>query len=53
LLLSSFIETAGVYLPKHTSFMLKHFKNSHLLPVTAIIIVVVIIITSSNGGGAW
>lgn len=43
---------AGVYLPKHTSFMLKQFKNSHLPSVAAIIIVVVIIIISSNGGGA-
>jgi hypothetical protein len=51
-LLSSFIETAGVYLRKHTSFMLKKLLHNHISPAAAIIIVVVIIIISSNGGGA-
>ena len=47
---SSFFETAGVYLQKHTSFMLKSTINNVMTSVSAIIIVVVIIITSAGGG---
>jgi hypothetical protein len=51
-LLSSFIETAGVYLRKHTSFMLKNKTYSIITAHIAIIIAIVIIISSSHGGGA-
>ena len=50
-MLSSFIETAGVYLLKHTSFMLKN-NIYRIITATAIIIVVItIIIPVTTGGG--
>lgn len=51
-LLSSFIETAGVYLQKHTSFMLKNKTYNIITINAAIIIAIVIIISSSHEGGA-
>jgi hypothetical protein len=49
-LLSSFFETAVVYLLKHTSFMLKNKTYNVITVNAAIIIAIVIIICSSPGG---
>jgi hypothetical protein len=51
-LLSSFFETAVVYLLKHTSFMLKNKLYNVITVNAAIIIAIVIIIYSSTGGPA-
>ena len=47
---SLFFKTAGVYLQKHTSFMLKCTVNNVIASISSIIIVVVIIIASAGGG---
>jgi hypothetical protein len=47
---SLFFNPAGVYLQKHTSFMLKNIINNVIGKSATIIIVVVIIITSTGGG---